>query len=73
MTSTNIIRSTDGGFTNSPIYTGSYASLSGRVGYKIGEWLTLSVSGTNLDRRVTQESPYPAIERQVFLTLTGRF
>jgi outer membrane receptor for ferrienterochelin and colicins len=52
--------------------TGGYNSLSGRIGYKINDNLTASISGTNLTSTLTQESPFPAIERQVFFTLTGR-
>jgi len=55
------------------VHTGSYASLSGRIGYKLGGRFTVALSGTNLSQRVTQVSAFPAVERQVFLSLTGKF
>ena len=71
VTSTNMMRGTRDSF--SPVYTNGYENLSGRIGYKINDNLTFSVSGTALNANILQVSPYPAIQRQVFATLTGRF
>ena len=53
--------------------TDGYFALSSRVAYKIDERYTLALSGSNLTQAYTKTSPFPAIERQIFLTLTGRF
>jgi outer membrane receptor for ferrienterochelin and colicins len=71
LTSTNMFRDQGDGAIQVP--TSGYASLNGRIGYNINEHLTVAVSGTNITSAHTQENPYPAIERQVFLTLTGKF
>ena len=73
MTSTDMIRSPDGGLTDMLISTDGYMSLSGRIGFKICDQLTAAVSGTNLNRRIIGVSPYPAVEGQALATLTGRF
>jgi outer membrane receptor for ferrienterochelin and colicins len=73
VTSLDMLRSTDGGLSSQFTPIGGYASLSGRIGYKIDERFTLALSGSNLTRANTQESAYPAVERQAFLTLTGHF
>jgi len=62
LTSGGIVTPTDG-----------YLSLGGRIGYNIVDNVTIALSGTNLSEHTTVESPYPAIQRQVFLNLTGRF
>ena len=59
------------GFT--PVNTDGYTSLGARLGYNINSNITVAVSGANVTRGTTQESPYPAVERQVFLSLTGKF
>lgn len=56
-----------------PVYVSDYYSLGGRIGYAINDSLTLALTGTNLSQAYTQESPYPAVERQVFLSLTGKW
>jgi hypothetical protein len=56
-----------------PVHTGGYASLSGRIGYRFGDRYTVALSGTNLSQRVTQVSAFPAVERQVLVSLTGTF
>ena len=61
---------------SSPLTTGStggYFTLGSRIAYNINPDFTLSLAGMNLTRAVTQESPYPAIERQVLFYLTGHF
>jgi outer membrane receptor for ferrienterochelin and colicins len=73
LSSTNMLRSADGGQTWSNMPADGYATFGGRLGYKITENITAAVSGLNLNRRVIGTSPYPAIERQGFMTLTGRF
>ena len=71
VTSTNMIRNRL--VTTVPVHTGGYASLSGRIAYRFGDRFSVALSGTNLSQRVTEVSAYPAIERQVFLSLTGKF
>jgi iron complex outermembrane receptor protein len=71
VTSTDMLRNS---FTSTvPVHTGGYASLSGRIGYRFGDRYTVALSGTNLSQRVTQVSAFPAVERQVLVSLTGRF
>ena len=72
-TSTNMLRSPDGGQTFAPVFASPYASLSGRIGYNIGDNWRVAISGTNLTRKTTNVSPFPAIERQAFLTVTGKW
>ena len=50
-----------------------YVSLGGRIGYKITDGITAALSATELNNETIQESPYPAIERQLYLSLTARF
>ncbi len=72
VTSKDMLRNFQGtSYVNTP--TAGYTSLSARIGYKLTDEFTLSLSGTNLAQAYTQNSPYPAIERQVFLGLTGHF
>ncbi len=73
LSSTDMIRSPDGGASFPAIYVGGYASIGARIGYNINDNLVLALSGINLNRADTQESPYAAVQRQVFLGLTGRF
>jgi len=56
-----------------PVHTGGYASLSGRIGYRFSDRYTVALSGTNLSQRMTQVSAFPAVERQVLVSLTGKF
>ncbi len=72
LSSSNMLRTSDGGVTFPPVRTDGYLTFSGRVGYKINDNFTAAVSGTNLNRHELGASPYPAIERQLFLTLTGK-
>jgi len=53
--------------------TTGYESLSARIGYNITDNITAALTGTNLSSQTTSESPYPDIERQVFLGLTAKF
>jgi iron complex outermembrane receptor protein len=55
------------------VHVSDYYSFGGRIGYNINDKLALALMGTNVTRADTQESPYPAIQRQVFLSLTGKF
>lgn len=73
LTSTDMLRSLDGGFTQNLIYTGGYLSVGGRIGYNINDHFVLALSGLNINRADTKESPYAAVQRQVFLSLTGKF
>ena len=56
-----------------PVQAGAFYSLGARLGYAIAIGTTLSLSGTNLTRGVTNESAYPAVERQFTLNLAQRF
>ena len=71
VTSTAMIRNRLDG--NPPVRTGGYVSLSGRIGRRIGDRFTLSLSGTNLSQKETRVSAFPAIERQLLVSLTGKF
>jgi iron complex outermembrane receptor protein len=71
VTSTDMFRGYNGGYA--PTYNSGYTSLSGRIGYKITDNITFAVSGTNLNQSTVNVSPYPAIERQIFATLTAKF
>lgn len=73
VTGTNMLRSLDGGSTQSTFLVRGYTSLSGRIGYRITDHLTAALSGTNLSQAVTQESPYPAIQRLILATLQVKF
>ena len=55
------------------VYAGAFYSLGGRVGYKLTDNITVALSGTNLTRGATNDSAYPAVERQLLLNFTGRF
>lgn len=72
-TGTNMLRSPDGGSLEYPTSTGPYLAVSGRIGYKITDNVTTALSGTTLTQSTTTESAWPAVERQVFLSLTGKF
>ena len=50
-----------------------YYNVSGRIGYKLTDNVTAALSGTNITRHYTQETLFPAVERQGLLTLTGKF
>jgi hypothetical protein len=69
---TNMLRSLDGGVTQSTFPVNGYTSLASRVGYKIDERWTASLSGTNLSQAKTTESPFPAIQRLVLFAVTAR-
>jgi hypothetical protein len=72
-TATSMLRSTDGGATQNPMFTAGYYTASTRIGYQITDWLTAALSGTNINRAETTASPFPAVERQAYFTLTGKF
>jgi outer membrane receptor for ferrienterochelin and colicins len=59
--------------TNVRTTTPGYTTLSGRIGYKLTDKMTVALTGTNLTQTNTLESAFPKIERQVFVTLTTRF
>lgn len=72
VTATGMLRSYDV-FNSFSQYTPGYASIGGRIAYKLSDNYTISLFGTNLTRADTQENPYQAVERQIFLGLTGKF
>ena len=53
--------------------TSGYLTFGGRVGYNFNQNLTLGIAATNINRDVTNASPYPGVERQALVTLTGKF
>jgi len=59
--------------TNINLPVDDYSSLTARLAYNIDQTYTLALSGTNLSQAVTYTSAYPAIKRQTFLSLTGKF
>jgi outer membrane receptor protein involved in Fe transport len=71
LTSSNMLRSPDGGDDFWAIPVSGYISIGGRIGYKINDHVTLSLSGTSLNSHYITASPYPAIQRQLLLTLTA--
>jgi iron complex outermembrane receptor protein len=72
VTSNNMMRaSSTSAFA--PIAVDGYFSLGGRIGYALDDHFTLALSGSNITNRVTNTSPYPAVERQALLSLTGKF
>ncbi|MDR3449740.1 MAG: TonB-dependent receptor [Alphaproteobacteria bacterium] len=56
-----------------PVHVAGYIATSGRIGYQINDEYTVALSGTNLNKAYTTESSYPQVERQIFLTVTGKF
>jgi outer membrane receptor for ferrienterochelin and colicins len=74
VTSTHMKRTPNAAVASSPqTPVDGYASLGGRVAYNINDHVTVALSGVNITRATTQENPYPAVERQAFMTLTGKF
>jgi iron complex outermembrane receptor protein len=72
MSSTKILRDATGAGAI-PIPVSEYMTVGARVGYNLMDNLNVAVSGTNLNRHTIGTSPYPAVERQAFVTLTGKF
>jgi iron complex outermembrane receptor protein len=70
VTSTDMLRFTT---VLMPIYTGAYYNLGGRLGYKLTDKITVSLSGTGLTSGITNQSAYPAVERRLMLNVTGNF
>lgn len=72
VTSTNMLRDTTGlGGAATP--TDGYMTVGGRIGYNVTDRVAVALSGSDLNRRYIGASPYPAVERQALLTLTGKF
>jgi len=59
--------------SSTTVHVDGYIATSGRIGYKINDKYTVGLSGTNLNKAYTTESSYPQVERQAFVTLTGKF
>jgi hypothetical protein len=72
VTSTDMLRLVTGTVPQD-VPTGAYYTVGARVGYNVSDNMTVALSGTNLTRGFTQESAYPAVERQVLLNFTGKF
>jgi len=72
LTSTSILRNTGPTLGVVPVNVEGYYSVGARIGYAINDHFTIALTGTNLSQAYTEESAYPAIERQVFLSLTGK-
>lgn len=74
VSATDMLRSANGGVVEyPPTETQPYFTFAARVGYQINDRFTVAVSGRDLNRGVLAASPYPALERQGFVTLTGKF
>jgi len=71
VSSTDLLRNV-GAIQVTPVHTDGYLSIGARIGYRINDALVLSLSGTNLGRHITKVSPYPEVERQIVLGLTGK-
>lgn len=71
--SRNMLRSYNGGVDYAHVRTDGYYSLGGRIGYALSDQFTIALTGTNLSQAYTQENPFPKVERQVFLSLTGHY
>jgi hypothetical protein len=56
-----------------PVRTAGYVSIGGRIANDFLDRYTLAVAATNIDHGVLRASAYPAIERQVFATLSAEF
>jgi iron complex outermembrane receptor protein len=56
-----------------PVASPDYTSLAARIGYALNDHLTLGLSGTNLSQRLTYTSSFPAVERQVLMTLSAKY
>lgn len=52
---------------------GAYASVDGRVAYKLTDWATIAISGQNLLTSTQRQTSGPAVERQVFATLSVNY
>ncbi len=72
MSSTKMLRDATGAGAI-PISVSEYMTVGARIGYNLMDNLNVAVSGNNLNRNIIGTSPYPAIERQAFVTLTGKF
>lgn len=53
--------------------TDGYFSLGARIGYKLSDTYTVAFSGSDITQARVKQSPFPAIERRFFLSLTGKF
>jgi iron complex outermembrane receptor protein len=65
-----LLRSPNGGATEGPQTTPGYTSVNGQILYHWTDRVTAALAGSNLTDPVQRVSPYPAIQRQVYLTLT---
>jgi len=53
-----------------PVGIAAYGSADARIGYRLTDWATLSVSGTNLLQAKQRQTTGPLVERQWFVSLT---
>ena len=51
----------------------SYATVDGRVGYRLNERMTLALAGRNLTRSAQRQTSAPNVERQLFATFSMVF
>ncbi len=71
---TNMLRNETGDQTGIGVrHTSGYVTLSGRIAYKLNDNFTFAVSGSNITSLTTQESAFPAVERQALVSVTARF
>ena len=62
------LQRTDTGSVLVPV--GAYASLDGCVAYRLTNWATIAISGQNLLSSSQRQTSGPAVERQIFATLS---
>jgi len=61
------------GMTNTKIKEGGYTTLSARIGYDINDMFDIALYGNNINHDYLTTGAFPKTERQLFLTLTGKF
>ncbi len=73
LSSTKMMRTVVFGDPYYPFATSDYATLGGRIGYRVSDNVTVALSGVNLTSMRTVVSPYTIAQRRIFLSLTGKF
>jgi outer membrane receptor for ferrienterochelin and colicins len=58
------------GFFTQPVPVGSFATLDGRIGYRLADWAVVAVSGQNLLQDHQRQTSGPQVGRQVYISLT---
>jgi iron complex outermembrane receptor protein len=68
-----MLRSPDGGAIEGPQTTPGYTSVNGQILYHCTSKVSVALAGSNLTDPEQRVSPYPALQRQVYLTLNAGF